>query len=94
MEGRTHQFAFALFASVNIHLHGLDDSVIFGEGIRSWSCGEVRIGECWASTAKRGQSRSRSRLNHCSCATTVRRFQQNINPMRRAEYDEHSALFD
>ena len=31
MEGGTHKAAFALFASVNIHLHGIDDLVIFGE---------------------------------------------------------------
>ena len=31
MEGRTHKLAFALFASINIHLHRFDDSVIFGE---------------------------------------------------------------
>jgi hypothetical protein len=30
VEGRTHQFALALFASVDLHLHGLDDCVIFG----------------------------------------------------------------
>jgi hypothetical protein len=31
MKGGTHKLALALFASVNVHLHGLDDSVVFGE---------------------------------------------------------------
>jgi hypothetical protein len=31
VEGRTHQFAFTLFASVSIHLHDVDDSIVFGE---------------------------------------------------------------
>src|SRR5580704_1267202 len=31
MESRTHEFASALFASVNIHLHCIDDLVVVGE---------------------------------------------------------------
>lgn len=31
VEGGMHKAAFALFASVNIHLHGIDDRVIFSE---------------------------------------------------------------
>ena len=31
MESRTHEFASALFASVNIHLHCVDDLVVVGE---------------------------------------------------------------
>ncbi len=31
MESGTHKNAFALFGSVNIHLHGIDDLVIFSE---------------------------------------------------------------
>src|SRR6202041_3105450 len=31
VKGRAHQFALALFASVDVQLHGLDDSVVVGE---------------------------------------------------------------
>lgn len=31
MKGRTHQLALALFATVNVHLHGFDDLVVFGK---------------------------------------------------------------
>jgi hypothetical protein len=49
-----------LFDWIDIHLHGLDDSVIFSEVFALGHAGDSRIGECWASTAKRGQSRSAS----------------------------------
>jgi hypothetical protein len=44
MEGGTHQLAFALFASVNVHLHGLNDLVVFGEIFALGHVGDSRAG--------------------------------------------------
>ena len=57
VEGRTHERAFALFASVNVELHGVDDCVVFGE-IFACHAGDSRTHAGGASTAKLGQRRS------------------------------------
>ena len=54
--------AFALFASVNIKLHGLDDSVIGGEICARAHTGDVRSQEGGAAIAKRGQTRSKKNI--------------------------------
>ena len=58
MKSRTHQLAFALFASVNIHLHSLDDSVVFGEifALVHWqTVGFDRVGRQQPNVAKVGK---------------------------------------
>jgi hypothetical protein len=59
VEGRAHEFAFALFASVNVHLHGLDDAIVVGEVFVVSHAADSRIGACGASTDKSGQRRTR-----------------------------------
>src|SRR5689334_15333092 len=59
MKSRAHQIAFPLPASIDVHLHGFRDSVVFVEIFGFRHAGEIRIGDCGASTAKRGQSWTR-----------------------------------
>ena len=58
MEGRTHEFAFALLAAVHVQLHGLDDGVVVGEVFVVSHAADSRIGACGASTDKSGQRRT------------------------------------
>src|SRR5437899_3363157 len=68
MEGRTHQLALALLASINVHLHGLEDSVVLGEIFalghgrddRAWNAGRqqpnaAKVGRCPETDSGRSQ---------------------------------------
>jgi hypothetical protein len=58
MEGWTHELALALFASVNIQLHGLNDAVLVGKVFVVSHAADSRIGAREASTDKSGQRRT------------------------------------
>ena len=58
MEGGSYQLAFALFASVNVHVDGIDDSVVLGEvfGLgHIWTVGAERSGRQQPKVAKGGR---------------------------------------
>jgi len=74
MEGGPHQFAFALFASVNVRVDSIDDSVVLGEvfGLgHIWTVGAERAGRQQTKVAKGGRCATQFRSASAAIAFSV-----------------------